>query len=600
MSASRNTLNRETFSRVVNMIRAILADEAVGRRVLLYSAGIVLFLLSINALNVLNSYVGRLFMTAIEERDRAGFWWYALLYVGVFALLTLIAVSLRYTEESLGLLWRNWMTWHLFRRYADHRVYYRLENDGDEVENPDQRLTEDVRFFTTTTLSYALMLANGGLTVLAFSGVLWSISPLLFGVAVAYASLGTWLTIRLGHPLVQLNYDQLDQEADFRASLIHLRDNADAVALARREGLWIIRAGRQLDALTRNFQRIIRVNRNLGFFTTGYNWMIQIIPALFVAPLFIEGRVEFGVITQSAVAFTQLLGAFSLIITQFQSLSSYTAVIRRIGLLADTALRDETGEVAMSQAQTEQWRDRDHVSYANVRLLSRQGDRALIENLTADIPAGQVVLVHGPEETARLALFQATAGLWPIAEGTLVRPPLEHILFVTERPYLAPGTLREMFLKPHPETGTDRRRLPELRPRELCPPVDAIHACLRVVGLGKLPEKFGGFEQVQDWDSVLSLAEQQLLVMARVLANRPRFVFLDRPGSSLPPDKLLAILKLLRRRGITPVVFSDRQEPAGFFDATLELRPDGKPRWMGPDKPGAPEGRRRRTARKPA
>ena len=139
MTDAKPTLNRETLLRVLRMIRGIVADPDVGRKAMLYSAGLIVFLLTVNGLNVVNSYVGRFFMTAIEEHDRGGFWRYALLSIAVFGLLTLGAVLLRYLEESLGLLWRKWLTWHLFRRYADHRVYYRLQKDADQVENPDLR-----------------------------------------------------------------------------------------------------------------------------------------------------------------------------------------------------------------------------------------------------------------------------------------------------------------------------------------------------------------------------------------------------------------------------------------------------------------------------
>ena len=183
------------------------------------------------------------------------------------------------------------------------------------------------------------MMLNGSFTVIAFSGVLWSISPELFVVSVCYAATGSYLTIRFGRSLIRLNYDQLDKEANFRSSLIYLRANAESVALSRREGHLLHLGLKNLDDLVQNFLRIITINRNVNFFTTGYNWLIQIIPALIVAPLFIQGKVEFGVITQSAIAFTQLLGAFSLIVTQFQSISSYTAVLARLSSLSEAINR---------------------------------------------------------------------------------------------------------------------------------------------------------------------------------------------------------------------------------------------------------------------
>jgi putative ATP-binding cassette transporter len=571
--------DRETRDRFFFMVKALATDPDIGRTALAYFFGLILFLLVINGLNVVNSYVGRDFMTAIAERNQAGFAFQALLYIGVFAASTVASVLLRYIEESLGLLWRKWLTWRVVRRYADHRVFFRIAEAG-EVGNPDQRIADDIRSFTATSLSFFLMLLNGFLTVLAFSGVLVSISPLLFAVAVLYASAGTYLTFRLGKPLIRLNYDQSDKEANFRASLIRFRENADLVALARRDGQLAFRAERNLDDLADNYRRIIGINRNVGFFTTGYNWLIQIIPALFVAPMFIDGEVEFGVITQSAVAFTQLLGAFSLIVTQFQSISSFTAVITRVGILTEAGLREDRAEVAAARTATDDWRTENTVVYRGLTLRSPRSGRILVEKLDGEIPAGRRVLVYGPDETARAALFRATAGLWPMAEGDVVRPPLDRILFVTERPYLSPGTLSELFLKPRPDRkpkGLDA--VPEFRPEELATAKADIENALQAVGLDSLIRRFGGLGQEQDWDSVLPLGEQQLLVLARVLVSAPRFVFLDRPGTALAPEQLDLVLNLLAERGSGYVVFAENGKLAGRYDEALELKADGGWKW---------------------
>jgi vitamin B12/bleomycin/antimicrobial peptide transport system ATP-binding/permease protein len=179
------------------------------------------------------------------------------------------------------------------------------------------------------------MALNSAFTILAFSGVLWTISPPLFGVAVLYAAGGSLVTFLFGRPLIKLNYDQLDREASFRSGLISLRNNAQAIVTARDADSQMAPLLGRLDDLITNFRKITSVNRNVGFFTTGYNWMIQIIPALIIAPAFIERKIEFGVITQSAIAFSTLVAAFSLIVTQFQSLSSYAAVVARLSALVE-------------------------------------------------------------------------------------------------------------------------------------------------------------------------------------------------------------------------------------------------------------------------
>lgn len=294
-------------------------------------------------------------MTAIADRNRAGFIQFAWLWIGVFAAATVVSVISRFTEERLALLWRVFLAQRSVHVYSRHRVYFHVGERSD-IGNPDQRIADDIKTFTAATLSFTLMLIHAGFTVVAFAGVLWSISPLLMTVAVLYAALGSYFTVRLGRPLVRLNFNQLDKEADFRSGLIYLKENADAVALSRREIPLTRRLVERLAALAENQRAIIGVNRNVGFFATFYNWLIQIIPALFVAPLFIDGEVEFGVITQSAMAFTALLGAFSLIVTQFQSISSFAAVLARLSSFSE-AIEQECGlsPTGRSRTRSRQW-----------------------------------------------------------------------------------------------------------------------------------------------------------------------------------------------------------------------------------------------------
>ena len=229
MSEQPVAFDRVTGRRFVRAVKYFLTSEvrwqARGLFALLFA-----FAFTINGLNVLNSYVGRDFMTAIAHRDQTGFIRQAVLYVGVFALSTAVVVLYRFTEERLGLFWRVWLTRRIIGQYFSDRTYLHLKESAT-VENPDQRIAEDVRTFTATTLSFTLMFMNGALAVLSFSGVLWTISPLLFGVALGYAVIGTLATIYLGRPLIGLNYRQSDREASFRSDLIHVRENAESIAL---------------------------------------------------------------------------------------------------------------------------------------------------------------------------------------------------------------------------------------------------------------------------------------------------------------------------------------------------------------------------------
>jgi putative ATP-binding cassette transporter len=320
-------------TRLVAAVRAFARSE-VGWRAKLMFAAILVLLIGSNGLNVANSFVNRNLMSAIEERHIGEFIRQAQFTLAVFVGSTIVAVLARFAEERLGLLWREFLTKRCVAAYMADETYHRLATSGD-LANPDQRIAEDTRAFTATTLSFALMAINSAFTILSFSGVLWSISPELFVVSVLYAALGSYLTIKLARPLVQLNSDQLDREASFRSALIHVRENAESIMLESRSEQQVARLNERFDQLAANFRRITTINRNVGFFSTGYNWLIQLIPMLIIAPAFMRGEVEFGVITQSAIAFTTVVAAFSLIVTQFQSLSNYAAVVSRLDSLVN-------------------------------------------------------------------------------------------------------------------------------------------------------------------------------------------------------------------------------------------------------------------------
>src|SRR6266852_6228169 len=363
MAEHRVPLSRATWSQFRRAV-GDFANCEVGWRARGLFVLLITLLLAFNGLNVLNSYVGRDFMTAIANRDSARFTREAIAYLGVFAASASVAAFYSFSEQRLRLLWREWLTRRLLGSYLDDRAYYRLSVAG-VLTSPDERIAEDVRAFTATTLSFVLLVSNAAVTVMAFSGVLWSISPVLFTVAVLYAACGSALIVLFGRPLVWLNYNQLDKEADFRANLVHVQANAESIALLHREGRIGARLRRRFDDLTANMRRIIAVNRNLAFFTNGYNYLIQIIPALVVAPLFIRGEVEFGVITQSAMAFSTLVG------TQFQSIASFAAVISRLGSLADAM--EHVREPAAGSIDVRE--DEARVAYEQLRLVAPGSDQ---------------------------------------------------------------------------------------------------------------------------------------------------------------------------------------------------------------------------------
>jgi putative ATP-binding cassette transporter len=376
-------------------------------------------------------------------------------------------------------------------------------------------------------------------------------------VAVLYAVAGSALTILLGRPLIQLHYRQADCEANFRSELIHTRANADGIALSGKEADIRERLLSRIHGLVGNLRHIIAVNRNLSFFTSGYNYLIQLIPVLIVAPLFIRREVEFGVIGQSAMAFATLLGAFSLVITQFQAISSYASVISRLGEFVEAteklAARREVTRIAITYRA-------GHFNFDHVTLISPTDDApVLVKDLNLRLDPGSLVRVCGSNRAGRTALFRAAAGLHECGTGSIERPPADQVAFLPEQPYLPPGTLRELLVPAGFSAEITDAQIQEL---------------LEKLGLGSVIKQNGSSDVPRNWQDSLSLQEEKLLAIARTLLAKPGFAFIDELESALNDADRRRLLDLLAASGITCVLFGGPAE--GTCRATcLELHGDG-------------------------
>ncbi|MGR9226987.1 ABC transporter ATP-binding protein/permease [Rhizobium leguminosarum] len=547
-----------TAVRFVRAVRVFMTSE-VGSKAGLMFAGLVALLFALSSLNVVNSYVGRNFMTAIANRETPEFIRQAIFYIGVFAAFTIVAVVSRFIEERLALLWREFLTRRAINLYLADRAYYQLDVSG-QLSHPDQRITEDMRVFTVTTLSFVLMVLNSSLTIIAFSGVLWSISPMLFVVAVLYAACGSYLTIALGRPLIKLNYDQLDKEASFRSGLIQVRENAESIVLAHCEEQQSFRLLQRLEDAVTNFRKVTAINRNVGFFTTGYNWLIQIIPALIIAPAYMRGDIDFGVITQSGAAFAMLVGAFSLIITQFQSISTFAAVVARLSSLME-AIEQVRSPAGSGIAIVE---EKGRLAYETLTLLSSASEVPVVKDLSVSIPIGMRVLITGPAQAARVALFRATAGISFKGSGRIIRPGPDDILFLPQRPYLPTSTLHQILVR-----NVRSSKIPD----------DRIIQLLHELNLERVLAQAGGLDAEKDWEKLLSLQEQQLLALVNILLAAPQFVFLDRIDTTLGLEQFPRILQILSENSITCINNAETDVLRDCHDAVLECGEDGSWTW---------------------
>jgi vitamin B12/bleomycin/antimicrobial peptide transport system ATP-binding/permease protein len=407
-----------------------------------------------------------------------------------------------------------------------------------------------------------LIVLNSLVTLIAFIGVLWMISGTLVVILVTYALAGTAISIVIGRKLVRLYYHQYEQEANFRYGLVRVRDNAESIAFYRGEKREHLDLFRRLAAALGNMRLIIILNRNLGFFTNSYNYLALVLPVLVVAPIFMRGGVEFGVITQTAGAFAQVLAAFSLIITQFGGLSAYLASIQRLGRLWDQLDEDDSEELRI-------YAEAESVPSAVSRILKLEQltictpgrGRVLVKELSFELHAEQSLMIMGPSGSGKSSVLRTIAGLWPGGGGSLERPAFNQLMFLPQRPYMVEGSLREQLLYPYGNqviSDTD------------------IGKVLADVNLADVFERVDGdLDCVLDWGNVLSLGEQQRIAFARLFLRMPKFAFLDEATSALDEENQRELYQRIRDSGISFISVGHRTTLVEFHDRILELDRSG-------------------------
>ena len=550
------------------ILKAFFASER-RRKARGFLIALLVMALAVGAIQVLMSYAGRDFMTAITRKDPDAYWKSFAWYLGSFALAVPVGVYYRWVEERLALLWREWMAQHLVKRYFNNRAYFRLRN-SPSVDNPDQRISEDVINFTTRSLSFLLIGLNSIVTLVAFIGVLWTISYSLVGILIGYAVGGTVVSIIIGRKLVGLYYHQYEKEADFRYGLVRVRDNAESIAFyrgAKREHLDLFN---RLTEAVNNMRLIIIRNRHLGFFTNSYNYLALILPVLVVAPLYMRGEVEFGVVTQAAGAFGQVLAAVSLVITQFGGISAYLAGVQRLGSLWDQLDEHDAEEMRISDESNRPLDDHKRiVRLDQLTICTPNKEKILVNELSFELLPKQSIIIMGASGTGKSSVLRTIAGLWYGASGVLERPAANQLMFLPQRPYMVEGNLRDQLLYPYPDRGvTDEQ----------------IRAVLEEVNLSDVfPRVDDDLDRVVDWGNVLSLGEQQRVAFARLFIRKPKFAFLDEATSALDEQNQHDLYQRLRDSGTGYISVGHRGTLIRYHDRLLKLDRSGS--WTLEDTP---------------
>jgi putative ATP-binding cassette transporter len=516
-----------------------------------------LLLASVLVLNLGTVYIGvrinewnRAFYNALQTFDAMELF----RQIGIFGILVtfavLISVSTLYLNQWLQIRWRRWLTKRYLAAWLADRAYYKLQL-GSAADNPDQRISEDLNQFTGYILTLSIGLISSVVSLFSFLTILWGLSgaadfPVsalgtvhipgyLVWAALIYAALGTWLTVTVGRPLVALNSARQRYEADFRFSLVHLREHAESVALYGGEPVELGLFDERFRNVFTNFRQIMKQQIRLSALTMSYAQVAVIFPVIVVSPRYFARQILLGGLMQAVNAFSYVQNALSFIVNSYNDIATWEAVTQRLGDFEERLLairesmrapqsilirRDSGGGIAIDQLD-----------------LDLPDGTPFLRGVAFAVDQGDGLLIAGPSGSGKSTLLRAIAGIWPFGRGR-IRLGKGQIAFVPQRPYLPLGTLAEVLL--YPTIG------------KISVPVD-LPAVLDEVGLGALADEL---DKVENWSARLSLGEQQAIVFARFLLTKPKLLFLDEATSALDETTETHLLGLLRTKSWSPTVVS--------------------------------------------
>jgi putative ATP-binding cassette transporter len=522
---------------------------------------LVVLLLGQTELAVLfNEQTGE-FTSALAARNSERFWKAIWLFLGLLIAAVPLYALYYYVRDRLGNEWRRWLTNRFLDKYFKDRHFYEL-NANAAIDNPDQRIAEDINTFTGRSLYFLLILIGSVLQLLAFSGVLWSISRELVYFLVVYAAAGTLTMLFVyGKALIGLNFRQLRREADFRFSLVRVRENAESIAFYRGEAQELQQVRRRFTGAFDNYNKLIRRQFFLNLFQYGYSMMTVVLPIAIIASRVLSGELEVGKAVQAAGAFAAVLSAISVIVDNFESLSRFAAGIDRLDTFSKV-LDDQPADGVPAGGVIESV-EGSRLVLERVTLQTPNYERILVRDLSITIQPGQGLMIVGTSGSGKSSLLRAIAGLWYCGSGTITRPRPEDILFLPQQPYMLLGTLRSQLLYPNKDRDVPDEDLLDLLDR---------------VNLPDMATRFGGLDAEMDWEKVLSIGEQQRLAFARVLLTRPRFAILDEATSALDVANEGSLYRQLMTTNTTLVSVGHRATILQYHTQVLELTGEGQ--WL--------------------
>jgi vitamin B12/bleomycin/antimicrobial peptide transport system ATP-binding/permease protein len=551
------------------MVRAFWASPQRNKLLLLGVALVIVISATAFAQIRLNAW-NQPFYDAIQRKDLDEFLRQLIVFAVIAGVLLCLNVAQTWLREKTKLKLREGLVRDLFDEWLEPRRAFRLASAGEIGSNPDQRIHEDARHLTELATELGVGLLQSTLLLLSFIGVLWMLSAnvtfhwhgesfeipgYMVWAALFYAGTASWLSWRVGRPLIQLQADRYAREAELRFALVRLNEHVDSVALQGGEADEKGRLNFELNRVLAVMQRIVNGLTRLTWITAGYGWFTIIAPILVAAPGYFGGDLSFGAMMVTVGAFFQVQQSLRWFIDNFSTIADWRATLLRVASFREavttldhigkTASRIEFGEAEEGRFIIER-----------LEIASPTGCTMLSERHVT-IKPGERVLIVGEPGTGKTILFRALAGLWPWGAGRIALPKGEHVTYVPRQPYVPPGTLRSALSYPAPESAYEDAAL-----------VAALESC----GLAHLA---GSLDRSARWDRELNDDEQQCLVFARLPLIKPRWLVIDEVLDALDDEVRERMMAMLRDKlPEAAIIYIGRQQRDHFFTRVLHLVKD--------------------------
>lgn len=558
---------RDAVSRVGKFARTLRSTPDAARLVGLALGLFVVIVATVVGQISLNAW-NEPFYDALAQKDVAAFAHQTLVFLYIAGWLLVLNVAQNWLHETVKVRLRERLTHGLLGDWLAPRRAVHLALAGEIGVNPDQRIHEDTRHLSELSADLGIGLLQAALLLVSFVGVLWILSrDVAFVVngqtiaipgymvwcALIYAATGSWLSWRVGRPLVALNADHYAREADLRFALVRVSEHLDAIALHGGEGAERRRLGEELDRVIAVSLRIVSMTARLTWVTAGYGWFAIIAPVLAAAPGYFGGSLSFGKLMMAVAAFLQVQQALRWFVDNFGRIADWHATFQRV-----KAFRDALAALAVVGEGFDRIAIERHpeggLAFDRLEVTSAAGG-SVLDPAEIDVPAGTRLLIVGDRRSGKSTLFRAIAGLWPWGRGRLSLPPWESMMFLPQRPYLPLGSLREALLYPAPPAHRDD---------------GALGAALHRTGLGHLVPFL---DQTRRWDRELTIDEQQRFAFARLLLHQPRWVIMDEAIDTIDEENRRLVLSIFEKELAAAGVVGLGRRPAlnGFYHRLVHL-----------------------------